>query len=69
MTMINPTDDYAVMSLRRWREAGHGDDAILAFCRPHPADAEWEAAQLATPGHVYAPPAVVKARIRQLLTH
>lgn len=67
---IDPVVDYAVLSLRRWREAGYTDAEIRGIVNQHnDADDAWEAAQLASPGHVYAPPAAVKAHIRRLLSH
>jgi hypothetical protein len=58
------------MTLGRWLEAGHTYTEILAMVNSTTAaDATWEAAQLTNPGRVYAPPAAVKAHIRQLLTH
>ena len=67
---IDPAEDYAVMSLRRWRADGHTDDQILAMVSQHTdADDVWQAAQRAQVGHVYASPAAVKAHVRRLVTH
>jgi hypothetical protein len=69
ITLIDPVDDYAAMSLHPWREAGHIEVEILAMVSDSTAaDATWEKAQRARVGHVYPPPADVNASIRQLLT-
>ncbi|HEX6313490.1 MAG TPA: hypothetical protein VFZ73_01465 [Gemmatimonadaceae bacterium] len=70
ITLIDPVKDYAVMTLGVWLEAGRTYTEIMDMVNSTAAaDAMWEAAQLANVGHIYAPPAAVKARIRQLLTH
>jgi hypothetical protein len=63
-------EDYAVMSLNLWRGENQTDAQILEIVSQTTAvDAAWEEDQRRRAGYVYAPPAVVKARIRQILTH
>jgi hypothetical protein len=69
LTIVNPVEDFAAMSLRLWRHAGHSDQEILqTLTAPNPdADKHWEEGQRRRVGLVYAPPLEVKAHIRRLV--
>jgi hypothetical protein len=69
LSPVSPVEDYAAMSLRLWRHAGHSDQEILTrLTAPNPeADNDWEEGQRRRVGVVYAPPLEVKAAIRRLV--